>query len=179
MKPENISIEQVILNISKKIVDKKKTRTMFFIVFVIFSIIVYILLPEFRATATKNDSGMTYLAMCGIVSIAGVSLMFTILPARFNFHAKPKELIAVIDKAFDEYLTEMGLTLFRYKNSYKALIENKNIAALRGKKETVEHISEKIVKIERDITRINEHLETINEKSEMIKEKTVQLALAS
>ncbi len=172
MTANNVSIEQVILNVSKKIVDKKKTRIMFFIIFLIFSIIVYIFLPEFRAASEKNDSEMTILAlaMSGLFSIAGVSLLFTILPARLNFHAKPKELIAEIDNALDEYLTEMNITLYRYKNSLEALKKIKNQSP---------EIRKKISEVEKDICRIKVHLEKIDQKLDSIKKNTVDLALAS
>lgn len=169
-----MSIEEVILNISRKIVNKKKTRIMFFIVFIIFSIITFIFLPEFRSLSKDSESAsFALITMSVIVAVAGYSLLLAFLPTTFNFHPKSVELIAVIDKALEMYLLEMRLTLFRYENSLDALRENKKMYKNVNRSEI---INEKIVKMEKAIISINKHLEIINEKSDDIKVKTAELA---
>jgi len=172
MKAQNMTIEEALLLISKNILNKRKTKILFFTIFMIFSIIAIIFAPEWRAIFISNDprSFLVLITMSSIVSVAGVSFLFTFLPVMFNFNAKPRELIAVIDKALEKYLTETKLTLYCCNNTFQALNERKNKS---------EKIKEMIVKTERDICRINEHLKVINEKTDEIKKKAILLASAS
>jgi len=168
---ENVTIEEVILNVSKKIVNKRKTRILFFIISFIFFVIAFIFVPEFRAISNSNgpNSSIALMIMSGIVSTAGICLWATLLPIAFNFKPKPQESIAAIDKALAVYILEMRLTLYQCKNTLEAL---KEIPC------KCERINERIAKTEENIVRLKEHLKIVDEKSEAIKMRTAQLALA-
>lgn len=168
---QNISIEEVILNLSKKIVSKRKSRILFLKIFVVFSIIGIIFIPGLRNDlVVKGPEAISNLALIStIVTIAGLSLLFMIIPATFQFNAKSNELIAVFDKALENYLTEIRIT----KYCRKARLEKLQ------KRVKTDEVLDEIAQVKNDIARINAHFETIDQKYDSIKKNVAELALAS
>lgn len=172
MKTENMTIEEAILNLSKKVVCKRKSQIMFFTIFAAFSIAGIIFIPGLRVDViAKGPDAINNMAIIStILTVAAMSLLFMIIPVVFEFRTKAEELIAAFDKALKNYVTEMKITrscreelLQKLKNSPHKNAETNN----------------EIARLENDIQRINNHLETISKNYLLIKKHTADLALAS
>lgn len=149
-------IQEVIVKLADNIVNRQKSRNSFLITFLISLIILFIARPSLvDLINSQNSSSVTaYLLLCGLVSLTFMSLILSLVPAKFAFKNKPNELIGVVDKAIQEYLVEIKLLRFRYLNS---------IEELRYKPFSNES-NARIVKMEADVLSIDKHLKIFHEK---------------